>query len=283
MQITANLIGVRVSWRVSDYLGARETVEQAITDAGLNAALLPRNTLKKAVGRASKAVSKASNGRFDEALPPRKLTDNVEKAVYALVRENVDESTDHAEYQQETTVRIDKAAKTVHAVGAQAEEFRAKFSTFSESVTDDDVRLFAKAVVRDSSGISYNPHGHDYFVPEKYQENMERLDAFLRNLKVGKMYITPAIDDPRSLEVTWERAAEQIDGEIDQVMANVDRFEKKVKFLHDKTDKLEALREMANLYGGMTERAAMAEEIAAKINAAIEKVAKKIEEIEASR
>ena len=63
MQITANLIGVRISWRVSDYLGGRETVEQAIKDAGLNPDLLPRNTAKKAVGRASKAVAGSPIGR----------------------------------------------------------------------------------------------------------------------------------------------------------------------------------------------------------------------------
>jgi hypothetical protein len=283
MQITANLIGVRVSWRVSDYMGERATVEQAIRDVGLNPDYLPRNSLKKAVGRASKAIAKADNGRFVDNLPTRKITDNADKAVYAIVRETVDQETEHADYQQATTVRLDKAEKRVHAVGAQADEFMTQFNAFNAGLTDEDIRGFANAIVKASMGIAFNPHGHDYFVPEAYQHNMEKLDVFLRNLNVGRMYITPAIDDTRSLECTWERASEEIDDEITLVMRSVDKFTSRVKCLHDKTEKLDALREMVKLYGSLTERSAAAEEMMAKLNTASDTIAAKIEEINASR
>ena len=281
--ITANLIGVRVSWRVSDFLGEREEVAKVANEFGLNVELLPKSSAKKAVNRATKSVSKGENGRFEEALPPRKLTDNCEKAVYALVGEKVDQATEHASYTQDTTIRLDKQSKTVSATGEKADHFMAQYSVYKDAITDEDIRSFARQTVQKAMGIAYNPRGHDYFVPDTNAATMEALDSFLRKMGVGRMYITPAIDDERSLEVTWERAAEVIAAEIEATMSNVDKFEKRVKCLHDKTAQLANIKEMAKFYGDMTQRAAFAEEILNQINAATDKVAAKIAEIEASR
>jgi len=282
-QITANLIGVRISWRVNEFLGEREELMAAANAAGLNGELMPKNSMKKAVNRASKAIAKTENGRFTDALPPRKLTDNVEKAVYAIVAETVDANTEHAEYAQETTIKLDKEKKSVSANGAQAGEFMAKYEVYRDAATDHDIRSFCLLTVKKALGIAYNPCGHDYFVPEAGTETMEKLDKFLRGLNVGRMYITPAIDDPASLEVTWERAAEIMAKELAFVMSNVEKFEKRVKCLKDKNEQLEGLREMAKVYGGLTNRAAQAEDVLTQINAASDRVAEKIQEIEAAR
>jgi hypothetical protein len=277
-QITANLIGVRVSWRVNEFLGERETLVSIAKQCGLDGDLMPNNTIKKAVGRASHAIAKANNGRFMEALPPRKLTDNKEKAVYAIVSEKVDQDTEHADYAQETTIRMDKEDKTVVAVGAQAGEFMAKYEQYKDAMTDHDIRAFCLLMVRHSLGIAYNPSGHDYFVPEAHQENMDKLDTFLRTLKVGRMYITPAIDDANSLEVTWERASEVLLKEVGTILKNIEKFGKRVSGLREKNETLKGLGEMAKVYGNLTKRAVEAEEMLNTINAASDKVAAKIEE-----
>jgi len=281
-QIVANKIGVRVSWRVSEYLGQRDDVERMIEKHGLSAALLPKSSLKKAVNRASKKVSKADNGRFQDALPPRKICDRAGLAVYALVDETkVDE--EHLTHEQTTTIRLDKTQKRVEATGLNADAFYEEYNIYRTGITDHDIRTFCRAVIRTARGISYNPHGHDYFVPNAYEHLVRNLDAFLKDIFVGKMYITPAIDDDDTLGVTWEFASEQINKEIDDIQKGVQKFSKRAKCLHDKQDALDALKEMAKMYSGMTDRAVLAEDILEKINGTMDGIAKKIEEIEKAR
>ena len=281
--ITANLIGIRCSWSVNDWLGSRDEAVELAKTFGISDELFPSQTLKKAVGRATKSVVKADNGRFTDNLPPRKVADNKDKAVYALVSERRDEGLETVAYEQATTVRLDKENGRVDATGTQAAEFMTEFDKYKDCLTDEDIRRLCRNVINNSCGIPYNPNGHDYFVPEAHQEVVERLDKFLRALGVGRMWITPAIDDSRSLEATWERAAEYLLAEVAKVGANVAVFEKRVKCLHDKNDRLKVLKDMAAMYGQMTQRAAEAEEVLNAVNTVANAVAAKIDEIEASR
>ena len=274
------LIGVSVNYTVSDALIPRErVVEVASHYLGDDLAkLVPTKTEKSCVSRAVKEAAK-TNGRFNDKLA-RKVADTGEKAVYGVISETRDENAEHNSYEQGSTLKLDKKEKTVTAEGESAEKLMELYQQYTQGITDEDIRSFCVRVMRSAKGVAKNPSGSEYIVPIGYAGILDGLDAFLRDLGIGRTFPTAMINDEISMTNTWEAAKRVIKNEVDSTMQNIDNITRQQAGLRNRQNKLSDLTNLAKIYGELTEASSEAEELAEMINNQSDAVAERIAKVQ---
>jgi hypothetical protein len=265
--------GVYMWWTVP-----RLTVPVATAQALLLKHGFEEKDMKEPSDRAEvkRAVDSFQNRRTKQ---DRKLAEiaceNGDAVVYGILEK--EQKGDNVDFVQRTTVTYDKNANTVNVTGALVDAVQQALAGYKDVMTDDDVRIFLRNIVKMCKGISQRQSGGIYFVPSQFVSIVEQANAFLTELSTGaRLYMARVMNGVPERQIVWEAAEEELDGKLDELLANVERIERRVSSLRKGEEKVEELRGMMKVYQDLLGTEAKYEEMAQKMDAAVQTIAAKI-------
>jgi hypothetical protein len=279
--VASKELGVNVWW----------TVPGLVVDAGIAQDTLLRNGFQKDLMKTpsrrleiSRAAYSLQNrrGKSDRRVT-EKTQDNGKYIVFGILdRKRVDD--ERVRFGQGTTVRLDKDTGAVTAEGSLAKEFYETLAIYEGKITDDDIRLFLRHVIKASKGISKRPSGGIYFVPSDRASMIERAQKVLKELEShAKVYVEGIIDGPRERENVWESVEAEIDSCIEDALKSTERIEKSAKAVQSHKLKLEGLEELMEVYQNLLGEEAKYEAVAERIEIAVGEVQRKMSELQAAQ
>ncbi len=204
-----------------------------------------------------------------------------DKVVYGLLdREQVNGS--QVDFVQKTTVTYDKNANTVNVTGALVPEVEQALLDYRDKITDQDVRYFLRKVVRMCHGVSKRPTGGIYFVPTQFVGVIESAKTFLAELASGaRLYVERVVDGEQERAIVWEAVEDDLDDQLATILHAVDRVEKRVGALKNQEARVEELRGLMKTYQDLLGREAKYEDMASKLDAAVQTIAQKMTTLQA--
>jgi len=264
-------LGVTVWWTVHRLETPYQQLQQALGDAGLDKELLEQVSNKVAFKRTADSIKNSDDKRF-----VRKITDNPQKAVVGVVKENVNQSTESLSYIQETTAHLDKESGQVAVEGPDAAGFAERYDKYQKVLTDYDVRGMIRDLVETLKGVALRQSGGIYFIPKHQVGVLVQLDNFLRSQNMGKMYIMHMLDTTVEREIAWDAMEEEMDAKIAGILEAVENIQERAACLGKQDEKLAAAKKVMEEYVKLTDCEAQAESIREKFEAAEQKIAEKI-------
>jgi hypothetical protein len=268
--------GVNCWWHVPGCVIDGELAKEAMKLAGFDG-MLPKPTRHAEVSRATRSV--AGRRRKADKSIAEKVGDNSSSLVYGIL--DYDQEGQEAEYQQKTTVHMDKATGVVKVEGEKADRVIAAVQVYEGKVTDEDVRQFLVNVVAKCHGVSKRHGGGIYFIPAQYVDRIEAAQKVLREIGSGaKVYVERVVDGEQERRNVWEACEENISKQIEDTLAACEKIEKRASAVEDKQAKLSELEDMMGVYKGLLGEEAKYEELAERIEAAVQKVSEKMAQIQ---
>jgi hypothetical protein len=264
-------LGVTVWWTVHRLELPYQQLQQALADAGLDKELLEQVSNKVAFKRTADSIKNSDDKRF-----VRKITDNKEKAVVGVVKENIDQNTESLSYTQETTAHLNKESGQVAVEGPDAAGFAERYEKYQKVLTDYDVRGLIRDLVDTLKGVALRQSGGIYFIPKHMVQTLVQLDTFLRSQNIGKMYIMHMLDTSVEREIAWDAMEEEMDAKIAGILEAVENIQERAACLDKQDAKLNAAKKVMEEYVKFTDCEAQAESIREKFEAAEQKIAEKI-------
>lgn len=238
---------------------------------------MPLPSEKAAVSRA--AYSFQDRRHKDGRRVTEKAQDNGEKVVYGVL-DYTQKDIDEVSYDQGTKIILDKATGTVNVEGELREEVLRQIDEYRGTLTDDDVRQFLRGVIRKCYGLAKRPTGGIYFVPEQYLEVVENAQKALDRMGLGaKLYIERIVDGQQERDIVWDSVTDTVTSEIDKVLANAERVEKRVKSVQGYQENLVSLDDLMQVYTDLLGYESEYEELKGKLNAASNRLAGKIRQL----
>jgi hypothetical protein len=209
-----------------------------------------------------------------------KAADDGTYVTYGIL--NRRQKADRVSFRQGTTVKLEKANGTVTAEGKLAQEVLDAVKLYESKIVDDDIRSFLRRVICKAHGIGKRPSGGIYFIPEKYIDIIKAANEALKEIGGGaKMFIEGIINGVQERQNIWGSVEEEIDGQIIETLAAVDRIERSTEAVKDQQAKLDGLKELAEVYQNLLGEEAKYADVAEKIEAAVKKVSEKMAKLQA--
>tara|TARA_R110002072_G_scaffold128623_10_gene266470 strand:+ start:3765 stop:4631 length:867 start_codon:yes stop_codon:yes gene_type:complete len=208
-------LGVLVWWSLPASLElSLPEIEQKLFSAGLPVSLVPR---VQARGALSKALQRLESGNL-----VRRITEDSEKVVLALVAEEVDAQALEVDYEQVQTVTLNKTSKSLEfSSGAHADQIRDLFARFSSTLTAGQVRTLIRRALDVAHPIPVRPGL--FFVGRDHEVRAESLAKFVDSLSPDSSLGTLGIVDSRQTRATMLRIVrEDLEAEIDRAQEGLD-------------------------------------------------------------
>jgi len=271
--------GVNLWWTCPEFVMDGDKAQSIFEAQGFEADKdLPMPNRKKAVSRAARSFQdrRHKEGRC----VVEKLKDNASCAVYGILWKR-SKGAEEAAYEQDTTVRLDKASGRVEANGPQKDEFFAALDRYGEAINDDDVRVFLREVVRMCYGISKRKNGGIYFVPDRFSGIIESAQRAIDELGIGaKLYVERVMNGEQERAIVWEAVETDIDAQIDATLRAVERIEKRASNVQSHEAKLDELSGLMDIYRNLLGQEAKYEELAERLESASNEVASKLNKLQ---
>jgi len=266
--------GVNVWWTCPEFVMDGDRAQAVLEQYGFEADQMPLPSRAKAVSRA--AYSFQDRRRREDRKVTEKTKNNSRYSVYGILAAK-SKGDEEVAYEQETTVRYDKQSERVEANGPQADEFFKRLDTYTDAITDDDLRQFLRGVISMCYGISKRPSGGIYFVPQRSVIIIESAQNALDELKIGaKLYVERVQNGEQERAIVWEAVEMDIDKQIEQTLSNVERIGKRASSVQTHEAKLGELEGLMSIYRNLLGQEAKYEELAEKLEDASQTVAKKL-------
>jgi hypothetical protein len=274
----SNGLGVNVWWTVpvtaQDGLQSQAVLEKF----GFSKDDLPLPSRRTEVSRACYSFQNRqgkNNRRITE-----KAADDGTFVTYGIL--NRRQKADRVSFRQGTTVKLEKATGAVQAEGKLAQEVLDSVKEFEGKIVDDDIRSFLRRVIVKAHGISKRPSGGIYFIPEKYAQVINSANEALKEIGGGaKLYVEGIINGVQERQNIWGSVEEEIDGQIAETLAAVDRIERSTEAVKDQQSKLDGLKELADVYQNLLGEEAKYADVAERIEAAVQQVSAKMSKLQA--
>ena len=268
-------MGVSVWWTVSKAHLPKDAVDEQALMCGLDSELFVKPSAKKAFSRSVLAVSREHGSRF-----ARTIVDRPDSMVVGVVSEAVEQSEERLSYRQTATARFNKDSKEVVVEGDGGEGLVESYEHFRGHYTDGDIRTFIRRVVMTCAGVALRPSGGIYFIPRQYVDTMVSLDAFLKQLGVGRIYFMRVPVGESERQIAWESAELEVGSRVEEILARVDKIGKVVMYAEKQGERLDEVKALMDCYIELTESEAQAENIRDKLKDAESVVTKKIDELQ---
>lgn len=225
-----------IFWEISEL----ETTKEALEAAGFGA-FVPRNDYKSAVIKTLKLITKGNEKLY------RRFNDKHNEVSFGVFVETV--TGDSLAISKEIIVRLDKETGILHHVEGGPETV-ALFGHICEvynsqkaSIDSNQFRQVVLRAVQAAHGVKVRSGGGVYFIDERFDDSRSRLrDLFNAFPTKAKLFSFPIYSDEGSLEVIENAASEDIFGEINALIAEVDKEFRERKITRRK---LEGARERA--------------------------------------
>lgn len=187
----------------------------------------------------------------------RKINDDAVKAVYVLVAEQVDRTTDTATYNVEIKFEHSKKQETLTASDPNLQDtIDALMAKYKDKCLTRDVRAMITDMVSDAHAIRLRPEGGMYLIPRDNLDFAQNLDDLIKNLSLESYLTRFAIPDTvehqtnarRSFVEDFKREYESFMLEISKLADNEHTRDSTVS---KKIDILIDLQKKANMYNDM--------------------------------
>ena len=269
--------GVNMWWHVPVSVVDGELARSAVVAGGFDEKMLNEPTRHAEVSRATRSV--AGRRKSKDKSIAEKVGDNSTDLVYGIL--DYGQEGEQAEYQQNTTVRMDKATGKVLVSGDKAEKVYAAVQAYEGKITDEDIRSFLVNVVRKCHGVSKRHGGGIYFIPASYVERVEAAREVLKQMGCrAKVYVERVVDGEQERANVWEACEDDIGKQIEATLAAVENIEKRASAVESKKAKLEELDEMMNVYKNLLGEEAKYEGLAERIEKAVKVVEQKMVQVQ---
>lgn len=270
--------GVNLWWTIPTFVQDGNKAQEALEKHGFEKEDMPLPTRRSVVSRA--AYSFQDRRHKDGRRVTEKAKDTDSCVVYGILSQKR-KGAEEVGYDQGTTIRLDKDSGRVEAEGPQTEEFFKALERYEGAITDEDVRLFLRRVVRMCKGVAKRPSGGIYFVPEMFVSIVESASYVLEDLGVGaKLYLEGLTNGVREREIVWEAVESEINKKIDDTLNAVERIEKRASSVVSHDAKLSEMTQLMDIYRELLGEEAKYEELAERLEDATQKVAAKLDELQ---
>lgn len=279
---TQDYLGVVCWFGLHEVLVPVADVKARLEKVGLPESLLIEPSDKKAFRRAADSVARRG-GRARRERFARPIVDDASHKTIGIVDESVEKSTEQLEYSQVTTARFDKATKTVQAEGEHAGDVHKAYESYRGAFTIHDFRKLAVRTIGHAHGVAMRDNGGVYFVPRVKASDIVALNELLSGLGAGNAWCMRVPAGAAESPVVWQTAQETIEQRVADLLARVERVEKRASSLQGHEEAVEELRDMVRVYADLTQEEAKAEEMLQKLAAASNRIAERVAEIKLSK
>ena len=265
-------------------------VREALVKVGLSPDLIPERSHRECVAIAIDMFEE----NHDNSILVRKIRDDAGSIVYGIVNEGKDKANDQLNYNQTTTINMNKEVGHLIGDGPYFEEFKALVDWVRVHAIPTDIQKIMREVVRMVKGIAYRHGGGTYFYASS-DKNIELVSAaadFVKLLKLPRSHVSNVplsggkIQKDEIFYVAKEEIAKQIEG-IRKAAENVTR---RASSLSNHEGQLKDVEELMEYYINLTKMEAEEEnhEADAKalremISSTADFIAKKLNEVESMR
>lgn len=274
----SNGLGVNVWWTVPVTAQDGLASQQVLEKFGFSKDDLPLPSRRTEVSRACYSFQNRQ-GKFNRRIT-EKAADDGTTVTYGIL--NRRQKGERVSFRQGTTVKMDKASGSVTAEGKLSQEVLDSVKLYEGKIVDDDIRSFLRRVIVKAHGISKRPSGGIYFIPEKYIQVINAANEALKEIGGGARILHEEIvNNVNSRQNIWGSVEEEIDGQITETLAAVDRIERSTEAVKDQQAKLDGLKELAGVYEELLGEEAKYADVAARIEEAVQKVSAKMAKLQA--
>jgi len=201
---------------------------------------------RKAVRR---GIDELHNRRGKNRRVVERVRETADSAVFGVLKMNIDENSNSAEYDQDTTVVLDKATGTVEATGVMADVVNRKIAENRGVYNGNDLRFLFINVIREAGGICKRPTGGVYLVPAMYADKILSLKAAVLEMcdKGAVIYTERIYDGEEERSNAAEAVTNDLSGRVNLIVTAVSRIQKltcRIKSHQDALVKIEELTEM---------------------------------------
>jgi hypothetical protein len=271
------IFGVNLWWTIPELAVTAEFVQSLLVKHGFSDKDMRAPSTRREVSR---AVRSFQNRRTkNERRLAELASERGDQVVYGILDRDV--NGENVEFTQKTTVKYDKNANTVSVSGTLANEVEVALEGYRGKVTDEDVRVFLRNLVRMTHGVAKRPTGGIYFVPASFVGVIDSAKAFLTELNSGaNLYVERVVNDTEARQNVWVAVESDLDEQLDKILAAVENTEKRVGALKNQTDRVEGLCEMMKTYQDLLGEEAKHEEIAQKIEGVVQVISAKMVQLQ---
>lgn len=270
-------VGVNVWWTCPEVNISAVEVEKALKKSGFETADMKAPSRRKEISRAVYSLQNRQ-GKENRRITEKATSDESQITYGILDRE---QTGDTVSFEQQTKVTLVKADGSVKTEGRLVKEVEEAIAYYTGKITDEDVRMFLRNLIRRCCGISKRPTGGIYFVPEKYAPIIRSAQAVLTDMNSGaRLYIEGVHDGVEERQNVWQSVEDEISARLEETLTTVDNIERRATAVKEQEAKVEGLRNLMDVYRGLLGEEAKYEKIAAKIEDAIRVVGVKMSELE---
>ena len=277
VNVSNNGLGVNVWWTVPSVVLDGQRVQQVLERLGFVKEAIPLPSRRTEVSRACYSFQNRQ-GKVGRKIT-EKIADDDIYATYGIL--NRRERSGRVSFRQGTTVKLEKASGSVTAEGTMAFEVLDAVKEYEGKIIDDDIRSFLRQVIVDSRGVAKRPSGGIYFIPAQYVSKIVKANEVLREIGGGaKLYIEGIINGVQERQNIWGSVEEEIDGQIAETLAAVERIGRSTDAMKDQQTRLDGLKELAEVYQNLLGEEAKYQDLAERIEGAVKQVSAKMQKLQ---
>jgi|GEM_PF-3015677 len=274
--------GVNIWWTCPEFVMKGEQAQAIFEANGFEPEKdLPLPSRRKAISRA--VYSFQDRRRASGRKVTEKAAESDSAVVYGILGRQ-SKAAEEVSYDQSTTVRLDKDSGRVEASGELAEEALQAIGRYTDAITDDDVRMFLRRIVRICYGVAKRPSGGIYFIPERFANIIESASEAIDALDVGaRLYVERVMDGEQERQIVWEAVETDAEARLEATLQAVGRIEKRVGCMKSQQAKLHELDQLVDIYRNLLGQEAEYEALVERLQNASNQVADKLEALEEAR
>lgn len=251
------LLGHLTWWSVHQVRITHEDLKQKFETAGLPVEwLIDEPEKESAFLRACHEAPGLHNSDKKNRLLVRQILKSVERFVFGVVNESIDQAKEGLDYNYACKITFDRKTASITSTNddhpavklvRQMPDHYAKFHDSGVFRTQILICLekLQKLNLRDRGGV--------YFIPQQYEEILGKLEGLVNSTGDSRMFTMPQIDVIKSREAMVDVFLSDFESEVQAYKNELEAFEKKGDSVRDSTlekriEIYQALRKKVELY-----------------------------------
>jgi hypothetical protein len=184
-----SVIGYFLWWTVQNQRIKREELQKLITAAGIRDKKGKPFKVAEAKYRAAflKAVREVRGKHKNKGILIRKIKKEAEEYLFGLVDEKVNKNTESLKYSHSATMKFIPESGDLSVDGPHRgfDLVKERYEEYKDYLNSDDVRDIILTILNQVPTVSVRQRGGIYFVPEKFSQDVENLEALIASLPGG--------------------------------------------------------------------------------------------------
>ena len=222
-KIGGEQLGSLFWWALNSNHLSYSKLESLTEKHGLNKKYLP-SEIKPA--SSFRRAWRHATSKLPEGLMLRQIDDSDVQIVIGLVNEQADKKAQDLDYDVKARIVFDKKTHNIycdHENGVSA-QIRELYS-YHNSLTTQDIRAMMLSFLKETS-IRIRESGGVYFIPLEYQRTLDALCEVVESVGHNVTYALPIFNTKNSKQTLREIAKTTLDAEINQLSADIAKFDK---------------------------------------------------------